>query len=163
MHLTRYLCVLTVSLGLTFVPLGPARAQDAFVGSWVLDTAASTGPPGMTPSAGTVDVKDAGGGRFTSVSEVTMSGVVGRSEITFAVDGKDYPVTMTPATPGSPPITQSTEQVSATVYKISIKAGGQEMMTATVEVSDDSKTLTQTATGVGQLAGLTTKSVFRRQ
>ena len=162
MHLTRYLCVLTLSLGLTLGPLGPARAQEAFVGSWVLDAAVSAAPPGMAPTAGTLEIKDAGGGRFTSVSEVTMSGVVGRSEITFSVDGKDYPVTMTPATPGAAPITQSTEQVSATVYKASIKAGGQEMMTATIEISGDGNTLTQTATGVGQLAGLAT-TVFRRK
>jgi hypothetical protein len=70
---------------------------------------------------------------------------------------------MTPAAPGAPAITQSTERVSATVYKVSIKAGGQEMLTATTEISGDGKTLTQTATGVGQLAGLSTTTVFRRK
>jgi hypothetical protein len=37
------------------------------------------------------------------------------------------------------------------------------MMTATIEISGDRNALTQTATGVGQLAGLATKTVFRRK
>jgi hypothetical protein len=162
-NLTRCVSVVAVSLAVALAPLGPAAAQEAFVGGWVLDPAASTAPPGAAPTAGTLEIKNAGGGQFTSVSEMTMSGVVGRSEVTFAVDGKDYPVTMTPAAPGAPAITQSTERVSATVYKVSIKAGGQEMLTATTEISGDGKTLTQTATGVGQLAGLSTTTVFRRK
>jgi hypothetical protein len=91
--------------------------------------------------------------------------MVARNEITYAVDGKDYPFTYTPATPGKPPITQSFEQVNATLYKGSIKVGGQEMMmmTVTTEVSGDGKTLTQKATGVGQIAGLSSTSVYRRE
>jgi hypothetical protein len=140
-----------------------AQSQEAFVGSWVLDAAASTAPPGFAPTAGTLELKNAGGGRFTSVSETTVGGMVVQSEITFAVDGKDYPVTATPAAPGTPPITQSMEQVSATLYKSSIKSGGQELMTATTEISGDGKTLTQKATGVGQLTGLSSTSVYRRK
>ena len=92
-------------------------------------------------------------------------GVAGRvaNEVTYAVDGKDYPFTYTPAMPGRPPTTQSIEQVNATLYKGSIKIGGQEMMTVTTEVSGDGKTLTQKATGVGQIAGLSSTSVYRRE
>jgi hypothetical protein len=148
---------------LAVAALGPAAAQEALVGSWVLDPAASTAPPGAAATAGTLELKNAGGGQFTSVSDTTAGGVVVHAEITYSVDGKDYPVTATPTAPGTPPITQSIEQVSATLYKSSIKVGGQEMLTATTEISGDGKTLTQKATGVVQAAGLSSTSVYRRK
>ena len=164
MNLTRGVSVGALLLGLVLAPFFAASAQEAFVGTWVLDTAASTAPPGTAPTAGTLEIKNVGGGQFTSITETTVGGMVVHAEITFALDGKDYPITRTPAAPpGTPPITQSIEQVNATLYKISIKVGGQEMMTVTTEVSGDGKTLTQKATGVGQIAGLSSTSVHRRE
>jgi hypothetical protein len=151
-------------LGLVLAPFFSASAQEAFVGTWVLDPAASTAPAGSAPTAGTLEIKNVGGGQFTSISETTVGGMVMRTEITYAVDGKDYPFRATPAPPpGTPPNAQSIEQVNATLYKGSIKVGGQEMMTVTTEVSGDGKTLTQKATGVGQVAGLSSTSVYRRE
>ena len=161
--LAKSLSAIALACGLAAVLFVTARAQDAFVGSWVLDPAASTAPPGAAPTAGTLEITNAGGGQFTYVSETTVGGMNVHTEITFSVDGKDYAVTATPAAPGTPPITQSIEQVSATLYKISIKIGGQEMMTGTSEISGDGKTLTQKATGVGQLTGLSSTSVYRRK
>ena len=164
MNLTRGVSGGALLLGLVLAPFFSASAQVAFVGTWVLDPAASTAPPGTAPTAGTLEIKNVGGGQFTYISETTVGGMVVHAEITFAVDGKDYPFTRTPAAPpGTPPITQSIEQVNATLYKISIKVGGQEMMTGTTEVSGDGKTLTQKATGVGQIAGLSSTSVYRRE
>ena len=160
MNLTRGVSVGAFLLGLVLAPFFSASAQEAFVGTWVLDPAASTAPAGAAPTAGTLEIKNVGGGQFTSITETTVGGMVVHAEITYAVDGKDYPFT---ATPGTPPNTQSIEQVNATLYKISIKVGGQEMMTGTTEVSGDGKTLTQKATGVGQLAGLSSTSVYRRE
>ena len=164
MNLTRGVSGGALLLGLVLAPFFSASAQEAFVGTWVLDTAASTAPPGTAPTAGTLEIKNVGGGQFTSITETTVGGMVVHAEITFALDGKDYPITRTPAAPpGTPPITQSIEQVNATLYKGSIKVGGQEMMTVTTEVSGDGKTLTQKATGVGQIAGLSSTSVHRRE
>jgi hypothetical protein len=161
--LTRGVSVGTLLLGLVVAPFFSASAQEPFVGTWVLDPAASTVPPGGALTAGTLEIKNVGGGQFTAVTETTASGMVVRNEVTYAVDGKDYPFTYTPAMPGRPPTTQSMEQVNATLYKGSIKIGGQEMMTVTTEVSGDGKTLTQKATGVGQIAGLSSTSVYRRE
>ena len=161
MNITTGVSVGALLLGLVLAPFFSASAQEAFVGTWVLDPAASTAPPGAAPTAGTLEIKNVGGGQFTSISETTVGGMLVHTEITFAVDGKDYP--FTPATPGKPPNTQSIEQVNATLYKGSIKVGGQEMMTGTTDVSGDGKTLTQKATGVGQLAGLSSTSVYRRE
>jgi hypothetical protein len=163
-NLTRGVSVGALLLGLVPAPFFSASAQEALVGTWVLDPAASTVPPGgAAPTAGTLELKNLGGGQFIAISQTTLGGMVVRNEITFAVDGKDYPFTYTPATPGRPPTTQSIEQVNATLYKGSLKIGGQEMMTLTTEVSGDGKTLTQKATGVGQIAGLSSMSVYRRK
>ena len=151
-------------LGLVLAPFFSASAQDACVGTWVFDPAASVVPPGgAAPTAGTLEIKNVGGGQFTAITETTAGGMVARNEITYAVDGMHYPFTYTPATPGQPPTTQSIEQINATLYKNSIKIGGQEMMTGTIEVSGDGKTLTQKATGVGRIAGLSSTSVYRRE
>lgn len=145
------------------VSLGPVQAQAELVGSWVLDTASSTAPPGISPTAGTLEITDAGDGKFKSVSEATVAGVVGRSEVTFSIDGKDYAATSTPPPPGAPSVTQAVERVSDTVYKISVKVNGQLMATALSELSSDRNTLTQTTTGVGQFAALSSTTVFRRE
>ena len=163
MNLTRGVSVGALLLGLVFTPFFCASAQEAFVGTWVLDPAASIVPPGSALTAGTLENKNVGGAQFTAISETTAGGMVVGNEITYAVDGKDYPFTYTPAAPGRPPTTQSIEQVNATLYKGSIKIGGQEMITVTTEVSGDGKTLTQKGTGVGQIAGLSSTSVYRRE
>jgi hypothetical protein len=138
-------------------------AQDAFVGSWVLDTATSKGVPGVAPTAGTLEVTRAGDGKYAYVSEATVGGVTGRSEVTLAIDGQDYTTTSTPLPPGGPAITQAIERISDTVYKISVKLNGQLMATSLNEVSSDGKTLTQTTTGLGQAAALSSTLVFRRK
>ena len=162
MKLIMSVCVVAVALGV-FLFFGAADGQGAFVGSWVLDPASSTGQPGMSPTAGTLEITAAGGGKYTSVSEATVAGVAGRSEVTFAIDGKDYPTKSTPEPPGAPTVTQAVERVSDTVYKISVKLNGELIATARNEISGDGKTLTQTTTGLGQFTVLTSTTVFRRK
>jgi hypothetical protein len=159
--LARGLCVVTFALG-ALAPFGSARAQEAFVGSWVLDPASSKGPPQIAATAGTLEITAAGGGKFTSVSEATVSGVTGRSEITYSIDGKEYALTATPSQPGVA-ITQSIERMSDTVYNSALKLNGQLIANAVTEVSNDGKTLTQTTTGVGQFATLSSTMVFQRK
>jgi hypothetical protein len=160
---------LLVVLGLTTIAVlalltaSNVQAQEALVGDWVLDAAASkSSVPQMSPTAGTLTITDAGGGRFKSASEVTVGGASGRSEITYAVDGKDYAVTATPAQPGAA-ITQSIERTSDTAYNSSIKINGQLVATALTEISRDKRTLTQTTTGLGQFAALSSTVVFQRK
>jgi hypothetical protein len=161
MNFAKCLCVASLVLG-ALAPIGAAEAQDSLVGAWVLDPAKSNGPPGAVPTGGTVEIAAAGGGKYTSVSEVSVGGVTGRSEVAYSVDGKDYAVTMSPAQPGVA-ITQSIERVSDTVYNSSIKVNGELMATVVTEISSDGKTVTQTTTGVGQFAGLSSTVVFQRK
>jgi hypothetical protein len=162
MNSAKSLCVVLLAFGV-LQPFGTAHAQDAFIGSWVLDAASSTAPQGLVPTSGTLEFSAAGDGKFTSVSEANMGGVGGRSEITFAVDGMDYAATSTPAPPGGQTITQAIERVSDTAYKISVKLNGQLIATAMNELSGDGNTLTQTTTGVGPFATLSSTMVFRRK
>jgi hypothetical protein len=151
------------SLALAWLPFGTARAQDAFVGNWVLDPAAGkSAVAAMAPTAGTLQIANAGDGKFTSASEVTVGGVTGRSGVTYATDGKDYAVTTTPAQPGAA-LTQSMQRVSDTVYNSSVKLNGQPIAAAVNEISADGNTLTQTTTGLGQFAALSSTVVFRRK
>ena len=161
MNPIKALCVVSLALG----ALGPSsfvQAQEALVGSWVLDPAKSQGPPGTVPTAGTATVSAAGGGKYTSVGEVSVGDVTGRSEITYSVDGKDYAVAITPPQPGAA-ITQSMERVSDTVWSSNLKLNGQLMATVKTEVSSDGNTLTQTTTGVGQFAAISGTVVFQRK
>ncbi|HEY3518801.1 MAG TPA: hypothetical protein VGL98_17250 [Gammaproteobacteria bacterium] len=160
MNLLKSLCIVLALAALA--PSYLVHAQDALVGSWVLDPAKNQGSPGAVPTAGTATVTAAGGGRYTSASEVSVGGVTGRSEITYSVDGKDYAVTMTPAQPGAA-ITQSMERISDTVWRSNLKLNGQLMATVMTEVSRDGKTLTQTTTGLGQFAALSSTVVFQRK
>ena len=150
MNIAKGLCIVALALAVV-APSRFVQAQDAFVGSWVLDPANYKGPAGMAPTSGTLEITAAGEGKYASVSEATIAGMTGRSEITYSVDGKDYAVTATPAQPGVA-ITQSIERVSDTAYNSSIKMNGQLLATAVTEISSDGKTLTQTTTGLGQTA-----------
>lgn len=163
MNPAKCLCVATFAVA-ALVPLCAASAQPEFVGSWVLDVESSTVPAGLATTAGTLEITDAGDGKFRSVTEATVNGTVGRSEVTFSIDGKDYATTSVPAPPpGAPPVTQAVERVSDTVYKVTVKINGQPLATALNEISGDGKTLTQTTTGIGQFASLTSTTVFRRK
>jgi hypothetical protein len=65
--------------------------------------------------------------------------------------------------PGTPAVTQAIERVSDTVYKIIVKLNGQLVATSLNEISSDRNTLTQTTTGIGQFAALSSTLVFRRK
>jgi hypothetical protein len=152
-----------VAVGLAAAPLGNVLAQDAALGSWVLDAASSKGAAGLVPTVATLEVASAGEGKYTHVAEATVNGATGRTEVTLAIDGKDYATVSTPAPPGAPAITQAMERVSDTVFKISVKLNGQLIATSLNEISSDRNTLTQTTTGIGQFAVLSSTVVFVRK
>ena len=165
MKLLKWLLVvlgLTVIVVLALLTASNVQAQEVFVGNWTLDAAASkTSVPQLAPTAGTLTITAAGDGKFKSASEVTVGGASGRSEITYAVDGKDYAVAATPAQPGVA-LTQSVERVGD-AYNSSIKINGQVVAMALTEVSADRNTLTQTTTGLRQFAALSSTMVFKRK
>ena len=155
---------IVASLGLSAcLATAGACAQAGFVGTWALNAAKSKGAPGAVPDSITMVVSDVGGGKFKSVSDSTMAGTNVRSEITFAVDGKEYAPVMTPEIPGRPSIVQTCEKVSDRVYKTELKIGGQVIATTLNELSADGKVITMTTTGVGQFAAASSTMVFDKK
>jgi hypothetical protein len=163
MNPTKCFAIVSLAFGLAAAPFSSVLAQDALVGSWVLDLASSKRAPGVSPTAGTLQVTAAGDGRYTYVSEANVGGGVGRSETTMSIDGRDYATTSTPAPPTAATVTQAIERVSDSVYKISVKLNGELVATSLNEISGDRNTLTQTTTGIGQFAALSSTLVFRRK
>jgi hypothetical protein len=148
-------------LGLTLAfSLNSFAQESRFVGSWVLDAAKSKAP--LLPSSSTVTISEAGGGQFKSVSDSSVAGQTVHSEITFAVDGKDYVTRTDPAPPGGTSITQSFEKLSATSYQTRVKFGGQEIATSVQELSTDGKTMTLTTTA-GTNGSMSTVLVYNRK
>src|SRR4051794_35364917 len=148
------------------LPAGAALAgdADAFLGTWTLNAAKSTLPPGTPTVDLTLTVTDAGGGKYKSVTDTGVAGQSFKIEITFAIDGKDYAPVITPAPPGGvPPTTQSYERVSAKSYKSSVKMNGQPVATSTSEVSADGKVMTVTTIGTGAAAGVGNTLVFDKK
>ena len=138
-----------VSLCLALASSVAFAQGDGFIGTWVLNAAKSTFPPGGQPDSMTIVVSDAGGGKLKSVSAITMSGFAVNGEVTFAVDGQDYVPTSTPPAPAGMAITQSSERVSDNAYKTSVKVNGEVMTTMLNELSADGQTLTVSSTGAG--------------
>jgi hypothetical protein len=151
---SRYASVLALGLAVGLTGRAAlAGDADAFLGAWTLNAAKSSLPQGSPPIDMTLTVTDAGGGKYKSMTEVSVAGQPYKVEITFAIDGKDYSPVVTPAPPGTPPTTQSYEKVNARSYKSSTKLNGQVMATSTSEVSADGKTMTVTTSGAGAAAG----------
>ena len=141
-----------------------AADEDKFLGTWVLNAAKSNAPPGALPTSATVVVSKTAAGMYKSATDMTIAGVTGHSEITFATDGKDYSPVVTPAPPpGSPSVTQSFERVNGSAYKGAVKLNGQTIATVLNEASADGKTLTVTTTGVGPAANVVITLVCDRK
>ena len=141
-----------------------AADEDKFLGTWVLNPAKSSAPAGAVPSSATVVLSRSGSDTYKYVTDTTLAGQSFHSEITFAIDGKDYSPVSTPAPPpGTPSITQSFERVSAAAYKFLLKVNGTAIATILNEVSADGKTLTSTTAPVGAAANVTVTLVFDRK
>jgi hypothetical protein len=154
---------LLAAFALSLATSAAFAAEDPFVGTWVLNAAKSSGPPGTVPDSSTVVITDLGSGTFKSVSDNVIAGTALRTEITFAADGADYVPVTTPARPGAPAIAQSVERVNTTTYKVAVKINGEVIATVLEELSADGKTLTATTTGIGQFAGVSNVAVFDKK
>jgi len=169
MKLTSRFAAAFLALGLAVGLTGRAALAgdaDAFLGTWTLNAAKSTLPQVGAQMDVTLNVSDAGGGKYKSVTEASVAGQAYKVEITFAIDGKDYVPVVTPAPPGgTPAMSQSYERVSAKSYKSASKMNGQVLATSTSEVSADGKTMTVTTTAAagGAGAGTVNKLVFDKK
>ncbi len=151
---TRWVIVALFVLPLSLTGSAAVAQSDAFLGTWVFNAAKSKVPPVAAPDSMTFVVTAAGGDLYKQVSDSAVAGTTVRSEVTLAVDGKDYATVITPAPPGLPPLMQAAEKAGGTTVKTSLKLGGQVIATTLNEISADGKTLTMTTTGLGDFAAV---------
>jgi hypothetical protein len=135
-------------VGLSFVLPVRAQAQgiEPFLGTWVMNPAKSTTPPGP-PSKGNTNKLEAVGKGFHFVEEnVDAKGTVMKIEYTVeSFDGKDYPWKAT--MDGKPmPIGDAIafKKIDDRTYELEDKMGGKVTMTQKWVLSKDGKTRTTT-------------------
>lgn len=119
-----------------------AFAGDAWLGTWKLDVAKSKFSPGPAPKSETLTWKAVGGGVQLTSHVVRADGKEFRGGYTTRYDGKEVPWKGNPDADASI-ATRTNDYGYINVWK----KGGEVVMTATVIVSNDGKTMTISQTG----------------
>ena len=132
--------VVIAGLGLAAVSANAAPSTK-FIGTWNLDLSGMPASP-PPPKSVTLVTSDAGGGKWKSTVEtVGADGKTSKTEVTYAVDGKDYPIT------GDPNLdTNAFTSPDPNTLVIAEKKGGKLVDTLTAKLSADGNT--QNATTV---------------
>ena len=153
----RQACLLAmVALGLVVVLTGTTFAQpgSSNLGTWKLNLAKSTFPPGTAPKSAIFTNVVAGAGITSTSDSVSADGTARHSEYTMVYDGKDQPLT------GNSPngdVVAGT-RVDANTLTFIYKKGGQVNVTTTNVASSDGKTYTITSKSTNA-QGLTVTNV----
>jgi hypothetical protein len=130
-------CAVALSVSAT------AQPPDPFVGTWKMDVAKSTYKPGPAPKSLTVDITAAADKTFKVAADgVDSEGKPMKAGYTAARDGKDVPVTGSPAF-DTAALTQTGPNDVTVVYK----KGGKPALTGKASVAKDGKTMTISYTG----------------
>jgi hypothetical protein len=143
---TRRTYLLTVvALGLVVVFTGATLAQpgSSNLGTWKLNLAKSTFPPGTAPKSATFTNVVAGAGIKSTSDSVAADGTAIHSEYTMVYDGKDHPLT---GNSRNGDVVAGT-RVDANTLTFVYKKGGKVTVTTTNVASADGKTYTITAKG----------------
>jgi hypothetical protein len=117
-----------------------AQSSDPLIGTWRLNVEKSKN---MRFKSGTSTIERAGDGVKFTVNLVGADGTAHDWAFTAKYDGKDNPVT------GNSPFgdTVALTRVDPQTTRITVKQGGKEMATQTINVSTDGKTRTTTTKG----------------
>ena len=145
MKLKQILVSLVAVAGLSLAAVNADAAPSSkFIGTWNLDLSKMPASP-PPPKSITLVTADAGGGKWkTSVTTVDAAGKTSSNEVTYAVDGKDNPVT------GDPTIdADAFSSPDPNTLVIVQKKGGKLVDTLTTVLSADGNTQTATTVGTG--------------
>ena len=162
----KRLALISAITGLTaaIALVSPVSAANPFVGDWTLNTAKSkVSDPTLMPEDANLSIKEAGAGKFRSVSDANLRGNKVHGETVFAIDGNDYAPTSNSAASNGPRMTESSERISATAFRTTYKVDGKVVATVLNEISPDTNTMTQTVTGVGEASGASNVLVYERK
>ncbi|HXZ67517.1 MAG TPA: hypothetical protein VEH07_02910 [Alphaproteobacteria bacterium] len=142
-----------LSLGMVSANAAPSSK---FIGTWGLDLAGMPASP-PPPKSVTLVTSDVGGGKWKSTVEtVGADGKTTKSEVTYAVDGKDYPAS------GDPNIDSNAfTSPDPNTLVIAEKKGGKLVDTLTTKLSADGNT--QNASTVSADMKTTTTGVWKRK
>ncbi len=137
MKLRTIVCALAVC----FIGTTLCVAQEGFMGTWKLNEAKSKLSPGASKN-NTVVYEAAGDSVKVTIDGTDASGNPVHNEWTGKFDGKDYPVTG-----DSTSDSRSYDFRSAHHLGFKVKKGGKVTITGTIQLSNDGKSRTVTATG----------------
>lgn len=142
---------------------GPLWAQDnAFVGTWKLNTAKSKFEPGPGPKSLTRTIATQGSGASYSFTGVGADGASIAYSFSTNYDGKDSPITGTGAPGGADTI--ALKRISSRKVEGALKKGGNEVGKVSAEVSSDGKVSTVKSKGkTADGQDFSTESVYDKQ
>ena len=133
---------ITLIMALCFIVAAVCLASDVNIGTWKLNEAKSTFPPGATKNQ-TVVYQAAGDQMKVTIEGTTADGKSVHIEWTGKFDGKFYPLTGDPNNDE-----RSYKQVNGRTLEGISRKGGKVTATTRIVVSADGKSRTVTSTGV---------------
>jgi len=128
-----------------------AQSVDPHVGTWKLNVAKSTWPPGVSPPPGQVTVttiESVGAGLKVQISRELPDGTVTRFGFTADFNGKDRPIVGDPNTD-----TVALTRIHERMFMMVNKKDGKVTATQVSSVSADGQLRILTTTGVSAAAG----------
>ena len=157
MKAKQFLLGVAVVAGFGLAALSASAAPSAkFIGTWNLDLSGMPASP-PPPKSITLTTTDAGSGKWkTTIESVGADGKATKSEVTYAVDGKDYPVTGDPTMDSN-----SFTSPEPNTLVILEKKGGKLVDTLTTTLSADGNT--QNASTVSADGKTTAKGAWKRK
>ncbi len=151
---TAVLAVLIVALGLQLQLV--AQADDALLGTWILERGKSTFS-GAVPERRTMTFEKVDGG-IRHATETLQGEVTYRLQYVFQIDGKDYAADVQ-----MPVASVSFKRIDASKVERSGKYQGQVVETVTYQVSAAGKVLTVMQKGTTNGVEVTSTQVFNRR
>ena len=133
---------IALTMALCFIAAAACLASDAQMGTWKLNEAKSTFPPGATKNQ-TVVYQAVGDDIKVTIEGTTADGKSVHIEWTGKFDGKFYPLTGDPNNDE-----RSYKQVNGRTLEGISRKGGKVTATTRIVVSADGKSRTVTSTGV---------------
>jgi len=122
--------------------IAAAADPDPVIGTWQLNVAKSTFKPGPAFKSQVRTYSQSGQSIAVVIKTLHADGKETTTQVTYQLDGKDYPVTGNPDADSN-----SVKQVDSNTAKFTLKKAGKVVSTGTRTVSKDGKTLTVKSKG----------------
>jgi len=147
-----------LALAVVAMPAVLLAADDNRVGTWKYNAAKSKFDPGPAYKSRNVKVEAAGEGIKVAVEGVMADGKADAYSYTVNYDGKDYPITGSAFAD-----TIAYKKIDENTIEGTSKKGGQVVVSTTVVVAKDGKTMTVTTKGKSDKGPFTNVVVYDRQ